>query len=75
MLSPSSFDDVPRTPLPIADEKSYARRKTILERIEGWWDLGLIRGGTIRGNAFRSATNGGKKRKDTSAVESPTTFV
>jgi len=27
------------------------KRKTILERIEGWWDLGLVRGGTVRGRA------------------------
>ncbi|KJR87205.1 uncharacterized protein SPSK_01544 [Sporothrix schenckii 1099-18] len=32
-----------------ASASSHAHRKTLLERIEGWWDLGLLRGvGTIK---------------------------
>lgn len=75
MLSPSNFDDVPRTPLSATGGKPYTRRKTILERIEGWWDLGLIRGGTIRGNAFRSGTTDERRRKETTAAEPPPPFI
>ncbi len=39
------------TPAPMSTTTSIARRKTLLERIEGWWDLGLLRGGTIRRGA------------------------
>ena len=42
----------PMPPTPTAEELPMRiKRKTILERIEGWWDLGLVRGGTVRGRA------------------------
>ncbi|CAK7565004.1 MAG: hypothetical protein SEPTF4163_002911 [Sporothrix epigloea] len=30
-------------------QQLLTHRKTLLQRIEGWWDLGLLRGGTIKG--------------------------
>ncbi len=55
-LAGGGGEDVPPVP-PIADEAppspaflpARINRKTILERIEGWWDLGLLRGGTVKG--------------------------
>ncbi|CAK7269985.1 hypothetical protein SEPCBS119000_003856 [Sporothrix epigloea] len=49
----------PRSPLSFRQQQEEQRqcqrqqllthRKTLLQRIEGWWDLGLLRGGTIKG--------------------------
>ncbi|CAK7262427.1 hypothetical protein SEPCBS57363_000013 [Sporothrix epigloea] len=30
-------------------QQLLTHRKTLLQRIEGWWDLGLLRGGTVKG--------------------------
>ncbi|OAA62896.1 hypothetical protein SPI_04436 [Niveomyces insectorum RCEF 264] len=47
-----NFQAIPSPPLPpLSDgQPPKVRRKTIFERIDGWWDLGLLRGGTIRGH-------------------------
>ncbi|KAM0441075.1 hypothetical protein ACHAPT_000380 [Fusarium lateritium] len=37
--SPSFVDDGPRSPLL---ERVKSARRTLMERVEGWWDLGLI---------------------------------
>jgi hypothetical protein len=38
-LSPGRMnDDSPKSPL----ERIWSKRKTILERVEGWWDLDLL---------------------------------
>lgn len=37
--SPSFVDDGPRSPLL---ERVKSARKTLMERVEGWWDLGLL---------------------------------
>ncbi|TPX16024.1 uncharacterized protein E0L32_000358 [Thyridium curvatum] len=43
----AALEVVPPTPVAAAAERP--KRKTIFEIIEGWWDLGLLRGGTVRG--------------------------
>ncbi|EPE09542.1 hypothetical protein F503_07318 [Ophiostoma piceae UAMH 11346] len=37
-------------------QRGAAWRKTLLQRIEGWWDLGLLRNGTIKGRAGTSGS-------------------
>lgn len=53
LVSPTSLSPIsPILPPPIPAEKPQASnsfRKTILEHLEGWWDLGLLRGGTVKG--------------------------
>ena len=48
-ISPAISVVPPSPPPPLAEKPVKIKRKTILEHIEGWWDLGLLRGGTVRG--------------------------
>ncbi|CAK7212621.1 hypothetical protein SBRCBS47491_001529 [Sporothrix bragantina] len=50
---PSPISPILPHPPPVPKEQKQNKlppnRKTLLQRIEGWWDLGLLRGGTIKG--------------------------
>lgn len=67
-LDAHGLDKVPLTPTRPVEKtlaRSKTRRKTLLERIEGWWDLGLVRMDTVRGKTKAFPVG----RKDSTAEE------
>ncbi|CAK7245161.1 MAG: hypothetical protein STHCBS139747_006730 [Sporothrix thermara] len=49
VLWPQASLPSPSSPSPSPSQQLPGHRRTLRQRIEGWWDLGLLRGGTIKG--------------------------
>lgn len=66
-----TIEVLPPTP-GLPEERTLARsktkRKTILERIEGWWDLGLVRMDTVRGRKQPFPSSRREKQSDDDAA-------